>query len=423
MALYEVTLGMISLAANRVVVTGMGVVSPCGIGLEPFWDSLVHGKSGVGPITLFDTREIPLKIAGEVKQFQLRDHIDGCKPHRLARQTQLGLVACKMALDDAGLSMDSFTDANPLPIVLGISSNPVDVTEEVARIIIEHGPDRVRPYMVAAGQPFSIGAALVQYLNVYSSVTTISAACPSGLDAIMEGAAKVRAGVADVVLVGAADSPLNLSTVSAFLKAGIPSISRDFVPEEVSRPFDAKRTGVVLAEGAGFLVLEKLECALARGAEPVMEVLGGAKMTDLPSLDSMNGLYHSMGKALANAGVSPDQVSYICANATSDPRGDRVETELIKRLFGAQAYNIPISSIRGVVGHGLSSAGFCQVIASGLMMKNRKIVPTSNLTVPDAGCDLDYVPLSSRDSSIDIAIVNSHGLGGENSSLVLRNVS
>ena len=409
--------------ANRVVVTGMGVVSPCGIGLDAFWDSIIHCKSGVGPITLFDTSEIPLKIAGEVSDFNARDYLSGqIKPHRLARQTQMGLVACQMAIENAGLSKKILSSDGPLSLVLGVSSNAVDITEDVTRILMTRGASRMKPHMAGACQPFSVGAALVQFLDVQTSVTTISSACPSGLDAVSVAAKKIMNEESDLVLVGAADSPLNISTIAAFIKAGIPSMTMDFPPEEVSRPFDAKRSGVVLSEGAGFLVLERLDSALARGATPVMEVLGGATVTDVPGAENREGLFHSMNMSMKNAGVCSEEIDYICANATSDVAGDRTEVKLIKRLFGDRAYQVPVSSIRGVIGHGLAPAGLSQVIACGLTIMNQTIIPTCNLTTPDPECDLDHVPLFPRKGKVNTVLANSHGLGGENSTVVLKRV-
>ena len=408
---------------NRVVVTGMGVVAPNGIGLDAFWDSLIHCRSGIGPITLFDTEKFPLKIAGEIKNFDLRDYFGkDCKPGRLARQTQLGLVACNMAIKHAGLTKESLQRAAPVPLIVGISSSAVDVIEQVKEIVMTRGPDRVRPYMAGACQPFSIGAALVHLLGVQTSVTTISAACPSGLDAVSAAARKIRDGVTDIVIVGAADSPLNSPTVAAFIKAGLPSLSTDFPAEEVSRPFDLKRSGVVLSEGAGFFVLERLDSALARGATPYMEILGGATVTDTPGESNMEGMFHSMKMAMDNAGVYAEEVDYICANATSDPKGDRLETELIKKIFGRRAYQIPISSVRGVTGHGLAPAGMSQIITCALSMTNDLLVPTANLTNPDPCCDLDYIPLKPRRAKIRVALANSHGLGGENSTVIMKRV-
>lgn len=406
---------------TRVVVTGMGVVAPNGIGLDAFWDSLITCKSGVGPITLFDSSDIPLKIAGEVHDFDLRDYFGkDCKPHRLARQTQLALVACKMALENAGLTADFLRKECPLSLVIGICSGAVDITEQAKEILMTRGATRVRPHIVGSCQPHAIGAALVQLLGVQTSVTTISAACPSGLDAVAAASRMIKLGQTDVVIVGASDSPLNISTVASFCAAGIPSVTKEFPPEEVSRPFDAKRSGAVLAEGSGFLVLERLDGAIARGAVPLMEIIGGATISDTPGTLGMEGMYHSMGAAILNAGLYPEQIDYICANAVSDPAGDRIETEWVKKRFGKRAYQIPISSIRGVMGHPLAPAGMFQLIACALSLKNQMIIPTANLHNPDPACDLDYVPLAPRHAHLSVLMANGHGMGGENSTLIVK---
>jgi 3-oxoacyl-(acyl-carrier-protein) synthase len=390
--------------------------------LDTFWDSLIHCKSGIGRITLFDVTDLPLKIAGEVKGFDLRNFFKDSKPNRMARQTQLALVACQMAVEHAGLTAEALRGKGLLPLVLGVSCSATDIIGKGMEIVLTHGADKVRPYMVGACQPHAVGAALVQQLGLHASVTTISSACPSGLDAVMAGAKMIREGRADIVLTGGADSALNSAAISGFSAAGIPSLSTDFPPEEISRPFDAKRSGVVLSEGAGFMVLERLDAALARGATPYMEILGGGTVTDAPGAGKMEGLFHSMNLALANGGIYPEQIDYVCANALGDPVGDIIETQLIKRCFGSRAYQIPISSIRGVLGHAMSAAGISQLITCALSMKHQWVVPTANLHDPDPECDLDYVPLKPRRARIHMALINSHGIGGENASVVVKNM-
>jgi 3-oxoacyl-[acyl-carrier-protein] synthase II len=410
-------------AQNRVVVTGMGVVAPNGIGLDAFWDSLINCKSGIGPITLFDVSDYPLKIAGEIKNFNLRDFFGrDCKPSRLARQTQLALPAFRMAIEDAGLTRDMLNGTDPLPLIVGICSSGADIIEQAKETIMTRGTHRVRP-LIGACQPHAISAALVQYLGVQTSVLTISSACPSALDAVTAAAKKIRNGEADLLIVGAADSPINNTGIAGFAAAGIPSLSTDLPPGEISRPFDLKRSGVVISEGAGFFVMERLDSALARGATPYMEIVGGATITDRPGSELMDGMFFTMKAALANAGLYPEQIDYICANATSDPLGDKAETELIKKLFGPRAYQIPISSVRGVTGHPLAPAGMFQMIACALAMKHQLIPPTANLTHPDPKCDLDYVPLEPRKARIGVALANGHGMGAENSTVVMRSMS
>jgi len=404
---------------TRVVVTGMGIVAPNGIGLDAYWDSLIHCKRGIGPITIFDTADIPVKIAGEVKDFKLHDFVGrDFKPHRLARQTQFGLAACKMAIEHAGLTVDELTAHTPIQLVMGICSGAVDVTEKAMAAILKHR--RIGPHTVAACQPHAMSAAIVQMLGLQTNVTTVSAACPSGLDAVVMSARMIKEGRADMIIAGAADSPLNISTMASFCAAGIPSCSGDFPPHAVSRPFDARRTGAVNSEGAGFVVLERLDAAMARGATPWMEIVAGATCSDSPDGHRMDGLFRAMQSAIANAGIHPAQIDYICANAIGDPLGDRAEVDGIKRLLGRRAYAIPVSSIRGVTGHPLAPAGLFQLIACALSLRHGLVVPTANLENPDPDCDLDHVPLIPRHAAFEYVMANGHGMGGENSSTIMR---
>ncbi len=407
----------------KVVVTGMGIVAPNGIGLDAYWDSLVHCRSGIGPITLFDTTGIPLKIAGEVKGFDLRAYTGGTfKPHRLARQTQFALAACRLAVEHARLTRDDLTRDPPLCLVMGICSGAVDVTGKAMETVITRGPGRILPHTVAACQPHAMSAAVVQMLGVQTSVTTLSAACPSGLDAVTTAARMIKEGRADLAIVGAADSTVNISTIASFCAAGLSALSTRLPPDEVSRPFDRQRSGAVPAEGAGFLVLERMDSARARGASLHIEIAGGATCTDTPGSETMEGLFHAMNGAMRNAAVRPDQMDYICANAVSDPMGDRAESNWIKACMGPHAYTLPISSIRGVTGHPLAPAGLFQIIACALSFKFNTLIPTANLREPDPDCDLDYVPLTPRYHPLHTVMANGHGMGGENSSIVLKRI-
>jgi 3-oxoacyl-[acyl-carrier-protein] synthase II len=406
----------------RVVVTGMGVVAPNGIGLDAFWDSLINCKSGIGPITLFDVSDYPLKTAGQVKSFELKDYLPDCKSNRLARQTQLGLVACKMAVEHAGLTKEILHKENPLQLVMGICSAAADIIEQAKELIMIRGADRVRPYMVGACQPHAVSAAIAQMLGGSASVTTLSSACPSGLDAVALAAKMIKEGKTDLVVVGAADSPINNTGVAGFAAARIPSLSDEFTAEETSRPFDSKSDGGPMSEGAGFLVLERLDSALARGATFHIEILAGATATDAPGSGPLEGLCRTMDMALKNAGIDPDKIDYICANAISSLVADRAETDAIKRIFGSHAYRIPVSSIKSTVGNPLAAAGIFQIVACALAMMYNKIPPTANLTNPAPGCDLDYVPRVPRSANVNYALANMHGMGAENSTLIMKRV-
>lgn len=404
---------------SRVVVTGMGVVAPNGIGLNQFWDSLLAGRSGVGPITLFDASDYSVKIAGEVRGFDLKDYFPKAKPHHMSRQSQLALVACKMAVENAGLTPEILGRQAPLRMVLGISSSAADIIEAAKATILTQGPGHVR-LLVGASQPSATAAELIHYLGVQTSVTTVSNACPSGLDAIEIATRAIQSGQADLILVGGVDSPLNTTGLAGFARTGVLSTSTDIPPEQVSRPFDIKRDGVVLAEGAGFLVLERLDVALARGASCLLEIAGSASMMDTPGAGGMDGLKQSMDLAMQNASIYPEQVEYICANALSHPAMDETEARWIHQLFGSSVRRIPVSSIRGVMGHPLAAAGIFQTITCALAMIHREIPPTANLTQPDPACDLDHVLRTPRLSPVHTALINAHGIRGENTTLLVR---
>jgi 3-oxoacyl-[acyl-carrier-protein] synthase II len=409
-------------AQNRVVVTGMGIVSPIGIGIDAFWDSLINCKSGIGPITRFDASDFPVKIAGEVRNFDLRDYFGkDCRPHRYSYQTQFGLVACKQALEQAGLTPETLNNEEPIPVVLGVASSANHLIEKNAEILSEKGPHKM-PLNVRAFPASATAGAISHFFNFQISATTISSCCPSGLDAVCEAARMIRDGRSDLVLAGAVDSYVTPVTVASFSAIRLNSSSTELPPEEVSRPFDKKHTGVVFSEGAGFLVLERLDSALARGATPLMEIASGARFTG-PLDDKFVGMFKSMDFALKDAGIYPDQVDYICANAPSSPEMDIQEVKVIKKVFGEHAYRIPVSSIRGVMGHGLASAALMQMVTCAQAMKHQLIPPTANLTDPDPECDLDHVPLVPRKAKVDIAIANSNGLVAENSTLVVKRVS
>ena len=409
---------MISSDSNRVVVTGMGIVSPCGIGVDSYWDALINCKSGIGPITRFDASDFPVKIAGEVKNFDMRDYFGPkCRPHRYSLQTQFGLVACQQALNQAGLTPEMLKKEEVVPVVMGVASSANHLIEHNATLLAKKGAHKM-PLNIRAYPPAATAGAISQEFGFQISPTTISSCCPSGLDAVGEAAKIIKSGQSDMVIAGAVDSCLTPVTVASFSAIRMTSPGKDYSPEESCRPFDKNRGGVVLGEGAGILVLERFDSALSRGAIPIVEIVGSAKCTDCTEL--LDGMEQSMNMALRNSGIHPDLVDYICADASGQPLMDLEEVKKIKRVFGKHAYEIPVSSIRGVMGHGLASAALMQIIASALAIKNELIPPTANLTNPDPECDLDHVPLIPRKARINISIVNSHGLASENGTLVLR---
>jgi 3-oxoacyl-[acyl-carrier-protein] synthase II len=408
------------LSKNRVVITGLGILGACGIGIEKFWDSLIRGKSGIGPVTLFDASSLKSRIAGEVKGFDPEKHLGfRVKPNRVARHTQFALSATKMAIEDAHLDIKNYFQKT-IPIVMGNSTSAFDIIQYGNDLIFDRGLSYNTPYIVSSSSPHSVASAISEFLDVKTQTITISTACASGLDAIGYAAEMIRSGRSSIAITGGSDAPIVPSFFSSFDVAGLSSTQNE-EPEKASRPFDLKRDSGVIAEGAGMLILENLDHALARGANPYVEITGYATQMDSDVKVPASGFSHTMTLAIANAGKRTEAVDYLCAHGPSHPILDRVETEMIKKVFGEYAYNIPVSSIKGAVGNPLSAAGPMQIIASALAVRKGLIPPTANYEFPDPACDLDYVP-EARMAQVSCALVNVHGVGGINSSLVVERV-
>lgn len=407
---------------NRVVVTGMGVLAPNGIGLKAFWNSLVEGRSGISKITRFDPTDFRSRIAGEVKNFEPLDWIDPkFKPRRMARHTQLAFAAMKMALDDAKFDPAKQAIDHPIPVMLGVSTTAMDILESCWDDLYRRGPRGV-PAGVVECQPQAATQTLTVALGVSARATTISSACPSGLDAIASAAAMIRSGEADFAVAGGTDATITPLSMASFTTAGLSSIRNDD-PLHASRPFDRERDSGVISEGAGVVVLEEYSAALARGAVPYLELAGYGTQGDDFAGGEVFGLAHTMRSALASAGRTADEIDYICAYGPGHPALDIVETDMIKRVFGALAYRVPISSIKGVTGNALAAAGPMQLVTCALALKHGLIPPTANYQVADPRCDLDYVPGAPRKRIINSALINVRGLGGGNSSMVVERVS
>jgi 3-oxoacyl-[acyl-carrier-protein] synthase II len=409
------------LKRNRVVVTGMGILAPNGIGLEAFWESLVAGRSGIGTITRFDPSAFTSRIAGEVKDFEPLDYIDlKYKPKRMARHTQFAFAAMKMALADADFEPSKHPVDHPIPVMLGVSTTAMDILENCWGDLARRGPRGVSAGVVDC-QPQAATQMLTIALGISSRATTIASACPSGLDAVASAAAMIRHGEADVAVAGGTDATITPLSMASFAAAGLSS-TRNIDPERASRPFDLLRDSGVISEGAGMLFLENYETAIARGAVPYLEITGYGTQGDNYASDELFGLGQTMRAALDSAGRTPEEIDYICAYGPGHPALDVVETDMIKRVFGQRAYGIPISSIKGVTGNALSAAGPHQIITCALCFRHGMIPPTANYEVADPRCDLDYVPGRSRARKINTALINVRGLGGGNSSMVVERV-
>jgi 3-oxoacyl-[acyl-carrier-protein] synthase II len=407
---------------NRVVITGIGVIAPNGIGLVAFWQSLLAGRSGIGPITLFDASDLKSRIAGEVKDFDPLDYIEPeLKPRRMARHTQFAYAATMMALKDAGLEISEADLPSPTPVVIGVSTSAMDIIERSISDFERHGLKGISPTAIGALTPQAAANVIADRIGARAHAATVSSACPSGLDAVTIAAGMIQADEAELAIAGGADSPITRHTFAAFTATGLSSC-RNGEPEKASRPFDLERDSGVISEGAGIFVLENLERAEARGAKIYLEISGYSRQRDHAPDRPASGLEDSMRLALANASRTKDDVDYISAYGPGHPVLDTAEVYYIKEVFGDRAYSIPISSIKGVTGNPLAAGGPMQIAACALSFRDQMIAPTANYELKDPSCDLDFVPHQSRKVKLDCILMNVRGLGGSGSSLVVNRV-
>ncbi|MBT3194308.1 MAG: beta-ketoacyl-[acyl-carrier-protein] synthase family protein [Verrucomicrobia bacterium] len=407
---------------QRAVVTGIGVVAPNAVGKVAFWDSLLAGHSGTKRITLFDPSSYRSQIAGEVANFDLRDYL---KPKgrvsRMSRQTQLALAAAVLAEADVGISAKTLAGFGPVPIYLGVSSSAIEIVEKGIERMARRGAARVPTSVVEASSPQQAASTIGEELGFPTTVHTIASACAAGLEATGIATDSILGGKADLVITGGADAPITKLSFACFDRAGLASARNDD-PARASRPFDRDCDSGVISEGAGILFIENYEQAVARGANIYMEILGYASHAD-PGLDRpMLGLQDSMEIALANAHKRPVDIDYICAHGPSHPVIDRAETDMIKAVFGADAYRVPVTSVKGNIGNPLAAAGPIQLASCALALQSGIIPPIANHENPAEGCDLDYVSGTGRTTHPRTALINAHGLGGGNTSLVVQRI-
>ena len=406
----------------RVVVTGMGAVTPLGSSVEQFWDGLVAGRSGIGPITLCDTTAYPTRIAGEVSDFEPDKYINSRESRRMARFSQVSLAAAYMAMEDASLDLDR-EDAERIGVLLGNGAGGLSTTQDACAAMNEKGAMRINPFFIPMMLPNMASANVARLVGAKGYNSTVVTACAASNQAIGEAAEAIRRGAVDVVLAGGSEASISEIGLSGFciLKA---LSTHNEEPEKASRPFDANRDGFVPAEGAGILILESLEHALDRGANILAEVAGYGASSDafhaVQPDENGEGASRAMRWALANAGITTADVDYINAHGTSTPLNDAVETMAIKSLFGERAYSVPISSTKSMIGHALGGAGALEAVACVKTILDGVIHPTVNQENPDPACDLDYVPNVARRQPVDVVLSNSFGFGGQNTCIVLR---
>ncbi len=410
---------------ERVVVTGMGVLTPLGIGLEPFWDGLVAGRSGVGPITLCDPGDSVSKIAGEVPDFDPRAFLDAKEARRLSRASQFAVASAHMAVAHARLVIDD-TNRAEIGVLIGNGTTAPPDTEAAMRTLIERGVGRVSPFYITSALPNMPASQVAIQLGLLGYNTTIATACAASAQAIGEAAEVIRRGAASVMLAGGTEAPICQLTLASF--GALRALStRNDQPQRASRPFDTHRDGFVLGEGAGMLVLESLSHARRRNATIYAEVIGYASTCDAHHVTAPHpegaGAARAIAQALRHARIGPQQIHYINAHATSTTVGDIAETHAIKHVFGEYASSVPISATKSMIGHLTSAAGAVEAAATILALQHGCIPPTINLEEPDPICDLDYVPNKARPAELSIAMSNSFGFGGVNAVLVFQKLS
>jgi 3-oxoacyl-[acyl-carrier-protein] synthase II len=407
---------------RRVVITGLGLTTPLGVGLDNVWTSILAGESGVGPITRFDASMHDTKIAAEVKDFKAEEYIAPKELKRLDLFVQYALAATKIAVEGAGLDMAS-EDAERVGVIVGTGLGGLPTLEKYHSILLERGPSRISPFfipmLIANEAPGNIA---IQY-GMKGPNLSIVTACATGAHSIGDACRVIQYNDADVMIAGGTEANLTPLTVGGFnaLKA---LSTRNDAPEKASRPFDKERDGFVIAEGAGIVVLEELEHARKRGARIYAEVVGYGYNGDAyhitaPSPDG-DGSIRCMKLALKDAGITPEDVDYINAHGTSTDLNDSSETRAIKQVFGERAYKIPVSSTKSMTGHLLGAAGAVEAIFSVLAIRDQVCPPTINYEHQDPECDLDYVPNSARKHPIKVVISNSFGFGGTNAVLAFR---
>lgn len=408
---------------RRVVITGLGVVSPVGNGKEEFWNNLLAGKPGVGPITQFDATDFPVRIAGEVKDFDPVALAGDRKTVRhMDRYTQFAVAAAKMAVADAKLDMTK-EDPDMAGTLIGTGIGGIHVMEDTILQIEKKGPGKVNPFAIPMMIANMASGQVSITLGLRGPVLTDVTACASGTNSIGLAARLIKYGDADIMIAGGAETAVSKAPMAGFAAMKALS-SRDCPPEEASCPFDARRDGFVLGEGSGVLVLEELEHAKKRGAHIYAELAGYGSNGDAYHITAPRPggelAYLCMEKALKDAHTKPEEVDYINAHGTSTHLNDLNETSAIKALLGKHAYEIPVNSTKSMTGHLLGAAGAIEAVVCALSIENNKVHPTINLKERDPECDLDYVTEGARDVKINVAMSNSFGFGGHNAVIVMR---
>ena len=407
---------------KRVVITGIGAITPVGIGKDHYWESLKNGICGISKITKFDTKDFPTQIAGEIKGFDANEYIDKKEAKRMDRFTQLAVAATQQAYDDAGLNPEKI-DSFRFGVVLGSGIGGIETLEKEYEKLATKGPGRVSPFFIPM-MISNIGAGQVSMtFGAKGPNTTIVTACASSTNSIGEAFRIIQRGDADVMITGGMEASITPLSIAGFCSMKAMSTRND-EPEKASRPFDKDRDGFVMGEGAGILVFEEYEHAINRGARIYGEMIGYGMSADAYHITAPapegEGAARSMKIALADANISPELIDYINAHGTSTPYNDKFETMAIKTVFGSHAHKLAVSSTKSMTGHLLGAAGGIEAIACILSINNNFVPPTINYNTPDPECDLDYVPNVGRVREVKYTLSNSLGFGGHNASIIFK---
>ena len=408
---------------RRVVVTGLGMVTPLGSGVQKNWEAVCSGRSGIGRITKFDVSAFPCQIAGEVPDFRAEDFLDRQQARRLDVFIHYAMASARMAMEDSGLKINS-KNSHRVGCLTGSGLGGLTMLEHYHKILLEKGPRKISPFFIPGIiANMAPGQIAIEY-GAKGPNLSIETACAASCHAVGESCRLIREGITDAMITGGSEAVVTPLALGGFCSMKALSTSRNNEPEKASRPFDLNRDGFVMGEGAGILILEELTHALERGAPIYAEVVGYGMSGDAYHVSAPEpegeGAISCMAMAIGNAGLKPEDIDYINAHGTSTKLNDSSENKAIKAVFGEHAYQLAISSTKSMTGHLLGGAGGVEAIYTVLTIKNGLIAPTINYETQDPECDLDYVPNEARKAEVRIAMSNSFGFGGTNASLVFK---
>jgi beta-ketoacyl-acyl-carrier-protein synthase II len=408
---------------KRVVITGLGAVTCLGSSVDLLWEGLINGRSGIRRITQFDPSDLPCQIGGEIPDFEPKKFMDRKEVRRMPRSTQISLASAVQAVEDAGLP-DTMPDPERAGVVFGTAMGGTDALIDGLDEYRQKGYQRVKPFVLPSGIPNLPGFAIAKKFQCLGYNSTVVVACATGTQTVGEGTEVIRRGAADILIVGGTEALMQDYSLAGFAVMRALPCNYNDDPERASRPFDAKREGFVFSEGAAAIVLESLDHALARGAHIYAEVIGQASSSDAYHIAAPHpeglGAIRTMKWALEDAGIQPEEIDYINPHGSSTPLNDCMETKAIKEVFGPHAYKVAISSTKSMLGHAMGASGTIEAIACVLAIRDGIIPPTINYENPDPECDLDYVPNVARKQTVNAALSNSFGLGGQNACLVIK---